>query len=167
MGRAWLERPGGGSRTPSRHAAVRSLSPVSAKAAGNAWTAAEAARVAYRGGLDAPPPSCGGVVLVRRRQHDLLAAGQRAPARVADEVAVVAQNRVGIGVARDQPGVHQPAAVLRGAGAERRVDRIGVLDHGCQSALKIDPLSACKTDPLGGTVEVVPVANRGDPRGFV
>ena len=37
----------------------------------------------------------------------------------------------------------------------------------CQSALKIDPLSACKIDPLGGTAEVVPVANRGDPRGFV
>ena len=37
----------------------------------------------------------------------------------------------------------------------------------CQSALKIDPLSACKIDPLRGTVEVVPVANRGDPRGFV
>ena len=37
----------------------------------------------------------------------------------------------------------------------------------CQSALKIAPLSACKIDPLGGTAEVVPVANRGDPRGFV
>ncbi len=35
----------------------------------------------------------------------------------------------------------------------------------CQSALKIDPLSACKVDPLSGTVEVVPVVHRRDPRG--
>ncbi len=38
---------------------------------------------------------------------------------------------------------------------------------GCQSACKIDPLSACNIDPLSGTAEVVPVADRGDPRGFV
>ena len=37
----------------------------------------------------------------------------------------------------------------------------------CQSASKIDPLSACNIDPLSGTAEVVPVVNRGDPRGFV
>ena len=40
----------------------------------------------------------------------------------------------------------------------------------CQSAFNLDPRSACKTDPperhVRGTVEVVPVANRGDPRGF-
>ena len=38
---------------------------------------------------------------------------------------------------------------------------------GCQSASKIDPLSACNIDPLSGTAEVVPVVNRGDPSGFV
>ena len=38
---------------------------------------------------------------------------------------------------------------------------------GCQSAFNIDPQSACKIDPLSDTAEVVPVANRGDPRGFV
>ena len=37
----------------------------------------------------------------------------------------------------------------------------------CQSASKIDPLSACNIDPLSGTAEVVPVVNRGDPSGFV
>jgi len=37
----------------------------------------------------------------------------------------------------------------------------------CQSALNIDPLSASNIDPLIGTVEVVPVVHRGDPRGFV
>ena len=37
----------------------------------------------------------------------------------------------------------------------------------CQSASKIDPLSACNIDPLNGTAEVVPVVNRGDPSGFV
>ena len=40
----------------------------------------------------------------------------------------------------------------------------------CQSAFNLDPRSACKIDPperhVRGTVEVVPVANRGDPRGF-
>ncbi len=30
---------------------------------------------------------------------------------------------------------------------------------GCQSASKIDPLSACNIDPLSGTAEVVPVVN--------
>ncbi len=50
-------------------------------------------------------------------------------------------------------------ATWLGAGGDEPID--------CQSALKIDPLSACKIDPLGGTAEVVPVANRGDPRGFV
>ena len=39
-------------------------------------------------------------------------------------------------------------------------------DH-CQSASKIDPLSACNIDPLSGTAEVVSVVNRGDPSGFV
>ena len=37
----------------------------------------------------------------------------------------------------------------------------------CQSASKIDPLSACNIDPLSGTAEVVSVVNRGDPSGFV
>ena len=37
----------------------------------------------------------------------------------------------------------------------------------CQSASKIDPLSACNIDPLSGTAEVIPVVNRGDPSGFV
>ena len=37
----------------------------------------------------------------------------------------------------------------------------------CESASKIDPLSACNIDPLNGTAEVVPVVNRGDPSGFV
>ena len=45
-----------------------------------------------------------------------------------------------------------------------------VRDKGCQSAFNLDPRSACKIDPperhVRGTVEVVPVANRGDPRGF-
>ena len=38
---------------------------------------------------------------------------------------------------------------------------------GCQSALNFDPLSASNIDPSFGTVEVVPVVHRGDPRGFV
>ena len=46
-------------------------------------------------------------------------------------------------------------ALMRGLGQE------------CQSASKIDPLSACNIDPLSGTAEVVPVVNRGDPSGFV
>jgi len=37
----------------------------------------------------------------------------------------------------------------------------------CQSALNFDPLSASNIDPPFGTVEVVPVVHRGDPRGFV
>ncbi len=37
----------------------------------------------------------------------------------------------------------------------------------CQSALNFDPRSASNIDPLIGTVEVVPVVHRGDPRGFV
>ena len=37
----------------------------------------------------------------------------------------------------------------------------------CQSALNFDPLSASNIDPSFGTVEVVPVVHRGDPRGFV
>ena len=37
----------------------------------------------------------------------------------------------------------------------------------CQPALNIDPQSACKINPPFGMVEVVPVANRGDPGGFV
>ena len=40
-------------------------------------------------------------------------------------------------------------------------------NRGCQSASKIDPLSACNIDPLSGTAEVVSVVNRGDPSGFV
>ena len=37
-----------------------------------------------------------------------------------------------------------------------------------QSALKIAPdIGRAKLPPLRGTAEVVPVANRGDPRGFV
>ena len=47
--------------------------------------------------------------------------------------------------------------------AERLLN--GMLAHerllDCQSAFNIDPRSACKIDPLGGTAEVVPVANRG------
>ena len=39
----------------------------------------------------------------------------------------------------------------------------------CQSAFNLDPRSACKIDPperhVRGTVEVVPVANRGVPVG--
>ena len=44
---------------------------------------------------------------------------------------------------------------------------VGDLGLQCQSASKIDPLSACNIDPLSGTAEVVPVVNRGDPSGFV
>ena len=38
---------------------------------------------------------------------------------------------------------------------------LGFTTAGCQSASKIDPLSACNIDPLSGTAEVVPVVNRG------
>ena len=44
---------------------------------------------------------------------------------------------------------------------------VDALRWACQSASKIDPLSACNIDPLSGTAEVVPVVNRGDPSGFV
>ena len=37
----------------------------------------------------------------------------------------------------------------------------------CQSALNFDPLSASNIDPSCGREEVVPVVNRGAPRGFV
>ena len=64
-------------------------------------------------------------------------------------------------------GLAHPVAFVGGAGQAhtRRIVELRAL--ACQSALKIDPLSACKTDPLSGTAEVVPVVNRGDPRGFV
>ena len=42
-----------------------------------------------------------------------------------------------------------------------------LVEGDCQSASKIDPLSACNIDPLSGTAEVVSVVNRGDPSGFV
>ena len=67
--------------------------------------------------------------LFPRRQHGLLAAREPALARVAGEVAVVAQDRVGVGVAGEQPGVHQPAAVHRVALAQGGVDGIRVLGH--------------------------------------
>ena len=37
----------------------------------------------------------------------------------------------------------------------------------CQSAFNIDPNRRAKLTPLSDTAEVVPVVNRGDPRGFV
>jgi len=49
----------------------------------------------------------------------------------------------------------------------RRVALLAVNRSVCQSALNIDPLSASNIDPLVGTMEVVPVVHRGDPRGFV
>ena len=45
----------------------------------------------------------------------------------------------------------------------RQLRREGI----CQSASNFDPLSASNIDPPFGTVEVVPVVHRGDPRGFV
>ena len=46
-----------------------------------------------------------------------------------------------------------------------RTSDVSVQD--CQSALKLDPNRRAKLTPLSGTAEVVPVVNRGDPRGFV
>ncbi|MCH8097898.1 MAG: type IV secretory system conjugative DNA transfer family protein [Proteobacteria bacterium] len=43
----------------------------------------------------------------------------------------------------------------------------GVERSSCQSALNFDPLSASNIDPSCGREEVVPVVNRGAPRGFV
>ena len=48
-----------------------------------------------------------------------------------------------------------------------REPQFGNLAAVCQSALNFDPLSASNIDPPFGTVEVVPVVHRGDPRGFV
>ena len=42
-----------------------------------------------------------------------------------------------------------------------------LVNDACQSASNFDPLSASNIDPPFGTVEVVPVVHRGDPRGFV
>ena len=47
------------------------------------------------------------------------------------------------------------------------LDRMMRIVAACQSASKIDPLSACNIDPLSGTAEVVSVVNKGDPSGFV
>ena len=48
-----------------------------------------------------------------------------------------------------------------------RKQKATIAEDGCQSALNFDPLSASNIDPPFGTVEVVPVVHRGDPRGFV
>ena len=81
------------------------------------------------------------------------------------------QPTLGLGEIRELTGLSAPVETAATQQARQqdivsRADSL-IVSTTCQSALKIDPLSACKTDPLGGTAEVVPVANRGDPRGFV
>ena len=61
--------------------------------------------------------------LVRRRQHGMLPGRQGARARIVAEVPVVAQDGIDIGVAGEQPGLQQSAAMHRipgGAGTHRR-----------------------------------------------
>ena len=66
--------------------------------------------------------------------------------------------------------IERAVRVLYEVEKQRIEDSAGAETWECQSAFNLDPRSACKIDPperhVRGTVEVVPVANRGDPRGF-
>ena len=65
--------------------------------------------------------------LVRRRQHGMLPGRQGARARIVAEVPMVAQDGIDIGVAGEQPGLQQSAAMHWIPGAQGRIDGIGHL----------------------------------------
>ena len=65
--------------------------------------------------------------LVRRGRHRVLPGRQGAHARIVAEVSVVAQDGINIGVAGEQPGLQQSAAMHRIPGAQGRIDGIGIL----------------------------------------
>ena len=69
---------------------------------------------------------------VRRRQHGVEPERQGALARVVAEVPVVAQDCTDVRVSREQPGVHQLAAVHGVPGTQGSIDRIGVLGRACR-----------------------------------
>ena len=76
-------------------------------------------------------------------------------------------------ISDDHKGLKAAATRILGATWQRccqsasKIDPLSACNIDPLSASKIDPLSACNIDPLSGTAEVVSVVNRGDPSGFV
>ena len=91
----------------------------------------------------------------------MLPGRQGARARIVAEVPVVAQDRIDIGVAREQPGLQQSASMHRIPGAQGRIDRIGVLGRtGRQRVVTHPALQPFAQYPRAGARKAHRIAKR-------